>query len=118
MIMKKEALAETLITEIAEKMIESVVTGITNTIEGPIAIVINLNVIQGMIEIVTETEEETEIEIMTKEIEMKGEGETDLPEDVGHVLLIVEKEKEIALLTGNIKLLVLVIKGFFKESNI
>ena len=85
-------------------MIESVVTEITNTIEGQIAIIINLSVIQGMIEIVTETEEVTEIEIMTKEIEMTEEEEIDRQEgEIGLDPLTAGREKEIVLLIGKIR---------------
>ena len=91
------------ITESAEEIIETDMIEITNTIEKEvqIEIIIDLNGTRDTTEIVIEIEEVIEIEIMINEIEMTEEGETDHQEDViGLDLLIVGREKEIALLIG------------------
>ena len=91
------------ITESAEEIIETDMIEITNTIEKEvqIEIIIDLNGTRDTTEIVIEIEEVIEIEIMINEIEMTEEGETDHQEDViGLGLLIVGREKEIALLIG------------------
>ena len=92
-----------MITESAEEIIETDMIEITNTIEKEvqIEIIIDLNGTRDTTEIVIEIEEVIEIEIMINEIEMTEEGETDHQEDViGLDLLIVGREKEIALLIG------------------
>ena len=101
--MIREVQCEIAITESAEEIIETDMIEITNTIEKEvqIEIIIDLKGTRDTTEIVIEIEEAIEIEIMINEIEMTEEGETDHQEDeIGLGLLIVGREKEIALLIG------------------
>ena len=63
-------------SEINEKILVNDTIEITDMTEGQIESLIDLNATQGTIEIEIETEEATEIEIMTNVIETIAEGET------------------------------------------
>ena len=93
-----------MIIEIAEEMVEIDMKEITNMTENEEqnGKIIDPSAILDTIGIVIVIEEVIEIEIMTKEIEMTEEEETDRQEDAIDLdLLIVGKEIEIVLLTGN-----------------